>query len=163
MSGANNLETPAMKVATICKRGAVTVTPRQEIIAAAALMRERHVGFLVVVEQHGRPVGVLTDRAIVVSVVAKGADPSLLTVGDIMTEDPITAHEDDSVEHALRTMHRLGVHRLPVVGAKGQLTGVLSFDDVLDVIAAEMGEVSGAVHSGQQIEGALRPEDTKVG
>ncbi len=145
-----------MNVGRLCKRPVVTVTPQQELIAAAQLMREKHIGFLVVVEEYGRPIGVLTDRDIVISVVAKGANPSLLTVADVMTRDPTTADEGESVPNALRTMRRIGVRRLPVVGSKGLLTGVLSLDDVLDVVANELAEVSGAIRNEQHIEGVQR-------
>lgn len=145
-----------MNVGRLCKRQVVTVTPQQELILAAELMRERHIGYLVVVEEYGRPIGVLTDRDIVICVVAKRADPSLLTVADVMTPDPTTADEGESVANALRTMRRMGVRRLPVVGAKGLLTGILALDDVLDVLANELAEVSGAIRNEQHIEGVLR-------
>ena len=145
-----------MNVGRICKRQVVTVTPQQELVFAAERMREKHIGFLVVVEENGRPIGVLTDRDIVISVVAKGANPSLLKVADVMTRDPTTADEGESVANALRTMRRMGVRRLPVVGSKGLLTGILALDDVLDVLATELAEVSGAVRNEQHIEGVLR-------
>jgi CBS domain-containing protein len=151
-----------MLVRNVCKRSVVTVTPRTDVIAAAKLMREKHVGFLVVVEPeplaaYGRPVGVLTDRDIVVSVLAREADPKTLTVADLMNQGPATAEEGDSVAQTLHTMRRMGVRRLPVVGARGMLIGVISLDDVLDVLAGELGELSGAVHNEQRIEGVLRP------
>ena len=150
-----------MNVGTLCKHQVVTVTPRTDLVAAAELMREQHVGYLIVVEpepreRFGRPVGVLTDRDIVISVVARNADPTLLTAGDVMSREPVVADEADSLGQALRTMRRIGVRRLPVVGASGMLIGVLSLDDVLDVLAAEIGEVSGAVRNEQRIEGVLR-------
>jgi CBS domain-containing protein len=150
-----------MNVGKICSRQPVTVTPRTDLVAAAELMREKHVGFLIVVEpeahaQVGRPVGVLTDRDIVISVVARRADPTLLTAGDVMNREPVLAEESDSIDQALRTMRRMGVRRLPVVGSRGVLTGVLSLDDVLDVLAEEIGQLSGAVRNQQRIEGVLR-------
>jgi CBS domain-containing protein len=145
-----------MNVGRLCKRQAVTVTPQEELVCAAELMREKHIGYLVVVEQYGRPVGVLTDRDIVISVVAKRADPSRLTVADVMTRDPATADEGESVDGALRTMRRMGVRRLPVIGPKGLLAGILSLDDVLDALAAELAEVSGAIRNERHIEGVLR-------
>lgn len=150
-----------MNIAKICKRDVVTVTPRTDLVAAAQLMREKHVGFLVVVEpeanaQYGRPVGVLTDRDIVISVVARGADPTLLTAADVMNREPVMADELDQVDQALRTMRRMGVRRLPVVGSRGMLTGVVALDDVIDVLAAEIGEISGAVRNEQRIEGVMR-------
>ncbi|HUN75938.1 MAG TPA: CBS domain-containing protein [Steroidobacteraceae bacterium] len=151
-----------MLVRTVCKRLVVTVTPQTEVIAAAKLMREKHVGFLVVVEPqtletYGRPVGVLTDRDIVVSVVALEVDPKDLTVADLMSRGPAAVEEGESIEQALRTMRRMGVRRLPVLGARGMLFGVLALDDVLDVLAGEIGELSGAVHNERTIEGVLRP------
>ena len=151
-----------MIVRNVCKRQVVTVTPRTELVAAAKLMREKHIGFLVVVEPeplttYGKPLGVLTDRDIVVSVVAREADPKALTVADVMSQGPATVDEGDSVSQAVRTMRRMGVRRLPVVGSRGMLSGVLSLDDVLDVIAGQVGELSGAVHNEQRIEGVLRP------
>lgn len=150
-----------MNVGKICKRQIVTVTPRTDLVAAAETMRERHVGYIIVVEpeppaQYGRPVGVLTDRDIVISVVARSADPTLLSAGDVMSREPVLAEESDSVDQALRTMRRMGVRRLPVVGSGGMLVGVLSLDDVLDVLAAEIGDVSGTVRNEQRIEGVLR-------
>ena len=141
-----------MNVASVCTREVVTVTPHTDLIGAARLMREKKVGFLVVVESqpdtpYGRPVGVLTDRDIVVSVIAGEADPKLLTVADVMKQYPAMVDQSDPLEQALRTMRRMGVRRLPVVGAAGMLTGVLSLDDVLDVLAEEMRDVSGTVHS----------------
>jgi len=151
-----------MNVGKICKRHVITVAPGTDLVAAAGLMREHHVGFLVVVEpeplaQLGRPVGVLTDRDIVISVVARGADPTLLTAGDVMSREPALAAESDSVEQALHTMRGMGVRRLPVVGSRGALTGILALDDVLDALAAELGEISGTVRNEQRIEGVLRP------
>ena len=158
-----------MNVGKICKRRIITLTARTDLLAAAQLMREKHVGFLIVVEpepqaqaqaqaqaQYGRPVGVLTDRDIVISVVARGADPTLLTAGDVMNREVVMADESDSVEQALRTMRRMGVRRLPVIGSRGMLTGALSLNDILDVLAAEIGEISGAVRNEQRIEGILR-------
>ena len=150
-----------MNVGKICNRQIVTLPAGTDLVAASELMREKHVGFLIVVEpepqtQYGRPVGVLTDRDIVISVVARGADPTLLTAGDVMNREPVLVDESDPVEQALRTMRRMGVRRLPVVGSRGMLHGVLSLDDVLDLLAAEIGDVSGAVRNEQRIEGVLR-------
>ncbi len=150
-----------MTVGKICRRQVVTVTPDTDLVAAAALMREKHVGFLIVVEpephaQLGRPVGVLTDRDIVVAVVARSADPRLLTAGDVMSRDPALVDESEPLDQALRTMRRMGVRRLPVVGSRGLLTGILSLDDIIDVLASEIGELSGALRNEQRIEGVLR-------
>jgi CBS domain-containing protein len=148
-----------MNVGRICKHQVVTVAPKTELIAAAQLMREKHIGYLVVVESApvARAVGVLTDRDIVVSIVARGADPKLLTVGDVMSREPVTVNEKQSIAEAVRTMRRMGVRRLPVVGSRGEVIGMLSLDDVIDVVASEIGDLAGAIHNEQRIEGVLRP------
>jgi CBS domain-containing protein len=151
-----------MKISHICQRKLVTVAQSDEVIKAAQLMRENHVGYLVVVEPGiagglQRPVGVLTDRDIVISIVARETDPKSLRVGDIMTAQPVTVSETESVEKALREMRRVGVRRLPVVGLKGELVGILSLDDVLDVLAGELEDVAASIRYGRRIEGTLRP------
>ena len=149
-----------MNVGSICNRRVTTASPQLDVQAAAELMRQEHIGFLVVVPEdpHGPqpPLGVLTDRDIVVAVVAKRADPAALKVGDIMSLQPVVVAESDAVDLALRTMRRAGVRRLPVVNNRGEVIGVLSLDDLLEFVAREMDSLSGAVRSGRQIEGATR-------
>src|SRR5262249_61033265 len=104
-----------MQVGTICQRLVFTIRRFDEVTRAAQLMREKHVGYLVVVELDplARPVGVLTDRDIVIGVVARGVDPKAVCVGDIMTVDTITAREADSGEAALGKMRGFGGRPLP--------------------------------------------------
>lgn len=149
-----------MNVGSICNRRVVTASPQLDIQAAAELMRQEHIGFLVVVPQEPRgpqpPLGVLTDRDIIVSVVAKRADPVSLKVGDVMSMQPVVVGENDAVDLALKTMRRAGVRRLPVVNSRGEIVGVLSFDDLLEFVAREMESLSGAVRNERQIEGVTR-------
>jgi CBS domain-containing protein len=124
-------------------------------------MRKEHIGYIVVVEpdvaQGGcRPVGVLTDRDIVIAVVAGGADPKALRVCDVTTESPVTVKESSSVGAALHAMRRIGVRRLPVVDAFGRLEGVLALDDIIVTLASELGDVAGSIQNELGIEGALR-------
>jgi CBS domain-containing protein len=104
-------------------------------------MREYHVGDLVVVdESEGRrvPVGIVTDRDIVVGVLALGLDPAVLTVGDIMGSDLVTAAEDDDVYETLQIMRTRGVRRVPVVNTAGALVGIVALDDILEIFAEEL-------------------------
>ncbi|HTX05358.1 MAG TPA: CBS domain-containing protein [Steroidobacteraceae bacterium] len=149
-----------MNVGSICNRRVVTASPQLDIQAAAELMRQEHIGFLVVVPQEPRgpqpPLGVLTDRDIIVSVVAKRADPASLKVGDVMSMQPVVVGESDAIDLALKTMRRAGVRRLPVVNSRGEIVGVLSLDDLLEFVAREMESLSGAVRNERQIEGVTR-------
>jgi CBS domain-containing protein len=151
-----------MNTGQLCSRKPLTVRRSDDLIRAAQLMRERHIGYLVVVDsdvadQSPLPVGVVTDRDIVIAVVAREADPRELRVGDIMTQPPVTIGVAEPVEKALREMRRIGVRRLPVVGKRGELVGVLSLDDVLEVLAIDLQNIAGSVRHERQIEGSLRP------
>ena len=114
-----------MKVSGFCQRNPITVRPDDELLSAAKVMRDQHVGYLVVVEpavRDGafRPVGVLTDRDIVVSLLARDADPRALRVNDVMTREPVVCEEELSLGQALKSMRRIGVRRLPVIGKDRQ-------------------------------------------
>src|SRR5215472_12892065 len=88
-----------MIVSEICQPNPVTIGPHEELHTAARLMRERHIGYLIVVEPYYTappPVGVLTDRDIVVGVLAKGTDARLVKVGEVMTREPVVVREDAS-------------------------------------------------------------------
>ncbi|MGZ5200576.1 MAG: CBS domain-containing protein [Telluria sp.] len=117
----------------------------ESVQGAALLMRKHHVGDLIVVEQPDGekiPVGIVTDRDIVVSVIALGLDPSSLQVGDIMTDDLLTVSEHDDVYETIERMRFRGIRRVPVVNAAGGLVGVVSVDDLLEFLADEMSELS---------------------
>src|SRR5689334_19588992 len=115
-----------MRLGDICIRNVVSAERRMSINEAARLMRTHHVGTLVVVDAGRRgptPVGIVTDRDIVVQVLAPGLDPALLTVGDIMPLDLITAPENQEVFETIQQMQNHGVRRMPVVDNDGVLTG----------------------------------------
>lgn len=151
-----------MIVSEICRRNPVTIGAHEELDSAAKLMRERHIGYLIVVEPYPphaapRPIGVLTDRDIVVGVLAKGTDARLLKVGDVMTRHPATVSEDASLNSAIAEMRRLGVRRVPVVDTVGELVGVLSLDEVLDAVAQQLLGVIGSIRTEVRLEGDRRP------
>lgn len=137
-----------MNAGDICNR-TVVVAPKELLLSEAArLMREHHVGSIVVVEgsDEGRvPVGMLTDRDIVVSVVAKDMDARTLTVGEVMSRELISVREGDPIFDALRRMRRHGVRRVPVTGAADVLVGILTIDDVLETVADQLREMVRAI------------------
>lgn len=149
-----------MNAGSVCKRGVITVAPTDDLIAAAHVMREKHVGYLIVSEglsaRAGRVVGVLTDRDIVVAVLAREVDAHALKVGDVMTRHPLLIEEEQSIEAVLRHMREAGVRRVPVVDRTGALSGVLSIDDVLEMIADQLLNIAGSIRNERRMERAVR-------
>jgi predicted transcriptional regulator len=149
-----------MTVNLICNHNVATIAASEDIADAAVRMREEHVGNLIVVERRGSavvPIGILTDRDIVLGVVAKRVAPDSLTVGDAMTRELLTVREDDGVGFALREMRRCGVRRAPVIGDRGELVGVVSLDDVIQHLATELSRLADTIRLEQDAEVQARP------
>jgi len=149
-----------VKLRNICSKEVATVEPKASLREAAALMRERHVGALVVVETaqgKTRPVGIVTDRDIVVAVLAvPGARPEGIRAGDVMPATLVTADDTDGVFEALQKMAHHGVRRLPVIDAGGALVGIVTADDLLRVLATELASFASALRRGAERESASR-------
>jgi CBS domain-containing protein len=149
-----------MKVRDFCSRTVAVIDPDATLREAALLMRNAHVGALVVIERKDgatRPVGIITDRDIVVAVVAvPGARPEGIHVRDVMSPQLLLAREDDGLFEAVKTMSERGVRRLPVAAADGSLFGVVTLDDVLRVLAGELGSLAAALRLGREHEGVAR-------
>jgi CBS domain-containing protein len=148
-----------MAVGEICNREVVIAEKTLSVVDAAQLMRKHHVGDLVVVEEKdGRkhPVGIVTDRDIVVEVVAAGVNPDALKVGDIMGPEVATVREGEGLFEALRHMRDKGVRRMPVVDRDGGLVGILALDDLLSLLAEEMTELAKLVSHERQREAIVR-------
>lgn len=128
-----------MSIGKLCSRIVHTVEPGETVRAAAALMKRNNVGTLLVLDADGRPIGIVTDRDLVVRVMAEGHPAAEVRIEDVMTHHPRTLAEDTPIEEALAVMRQLGVRRLPVVGKRGDLVGILSLDDVLELLAGELG------------------------
>lgn len=134
-----------MLVGTACNREVVVVERSASVSQAARLMRDFHVGDLVVVEtQDGRrrPVGILTDRDIVVGVLARDVDAASVAVRDVMGDELITATEDESLPDVVKRMRAAGVRRLPVVDGEGTLVGILTVDDLLDLLSETLNDLT---------------------
>jgi CBS domain-containing protein len=134
-----------MAIGKICSREVVFAKRDATVKAAAQLMRERHVGSIVVVdEQNGkrRPAGIVTDRDIVVAVVALGLDPAVIHIGDVMSRDLIAVRDDAGVAETAELMRMKGVRRLPVTDGGGVLVGIVAADDMLSLLAEEMSSLA---------------------
>jgi CBS domain-containing protein len=122
-------------------------------------MRENHIGSLVIVDEADRgrfPVGMLTDRDIAVAVVAPALDPRTLTVGEVMSGELVTASEQDDILDTLQRMRRRGVRRVPVLAANGTLAGIVTLDDLLELVAEQLGDIVKAITAEQSREAKTR-------
>jgi len=150
----------AATAADLCTREVVACPPSLSVDEAARLMRERHVGSVVVVEMGdgGRlPAGILTDRDIVTAVVARDVDPKTLRVGDVMSATVAVVRAHDTLYDVLSQMRRHGVRRIPVIDAHGVLSGIVSQDDVLSAIAGELQALAAIAPHGRSLERSTRP------
>jgi CBS domain-containing protein len=133
----------------------VTANPETTAAQAARLMREHHVGSLVVVDadvDSGRPLGIVTDRDLVLAVMAEELDPSLFTVGDLMTTDLALATADGGLMLAVNTLRERRLRRLIVVDDAGRVVGLLTLEDLLDALAKELGTLAQALRGARDRE-----------
>jgi CBS domain-containing protein len=134
-----------MMIAEFCIRDVVCSSRDASVADAAALMRHRHVGNVIVIDQLDDkrvPVGIVTDRDIVVEVVAAGLDPKLIKLGDLVLGPLTTIEEDASYAETVRRLSVKGVRRMPVVDAAGCLVGIITLDDMLRQLAAPLAALS---------------------
>jgi len=144
-----------MKIGEYCNRETVIAEKQMEILETAKLMRKHHVGDLIVVDRRNgvtQPVGILTDRDLVVEVMAQEVPPRELTAADVMSLEIATVREDEGIWETLEKMRDLGVRRMPVVDQDESLVGLITMDDLLDLLAEAMDNVT------KLIKGEVRRE-----
>ncbi len=137
-----------MTAGEYCNREVIITGPESTISEAARLMRQHHVGTLVVVEREGalnRPLGIVTDRDLVVEVLAQEVSVDSVTVRDVMSPDPVQVSEGETLLNTIALMQSRGVRRIIVVDEAGSLQGVMSADDVIELIAEAMNNLTRVV------------------
>lgn len=148
-----------MGIGEICNRSVVVTLAKTSVQEASRLMREHHVGSLVIVEETERgrrPIGIVTDRDVVIEVVAAGVAPATVTVGEIMGPELVTAHEGDEAWDTIQLMRQRGVRRMPVVGEDGLLVGIVTVDDLIDLIAEQLEGLARVISAEQTREERIR-------
>ncbi|MGV8712930.1 MAG: CBS domain-containing protein [Nitrosomonas sp.] len=149
-----------MTVGEICNREVIVIQRDGTTLEAAKLMRQYHVGAVIVIEkQNDRqiPIGIVTDRDLVVEVLAPELDNAVITVGDIMTPEIFTIQENTATYEAIEYMRRKTIRRLPVVDESGELVGIFTLDDVLELLAVELQDLAKLVRYEQRKEIRHRP------
>jgi CBS domain-containing protein len=140
-----------MPISECCKRDVVCCDPELSLPDTAALMRKNHVGDVVVIEARSGarvPIGIVTDRDIVIETMALQLDAALFTAGDIMNTPLVTVKENAGFIETLRLMRSNGIRRMPVVTETGTLYGMVTADDIVRTLALELSLITEAM-SGQ--------------
>lgn len=133
-----------MPIGEVCVRDVVVADKTTTIQEAARLMRQHHVGNLVVVDApngNRSPSGIVTDRDIVISVVATRLDPAVFTLGDLVMQELVTAREDQGIFETIQQMRANGIRRMPIVNLHNNLVGIVSVDDLIQLLAVELSEL----------------------
>lgn len=155
-----------MNAAEICQRRVITAARDTTLPDAAKLMRQHHVGCLIVVDQTDgqlRPVGVLTDRDLVVEVIANEVPLNTVTVGDIMTLALLKVSESENIMEVAQRMRHRGVRRVPVVTeTTGELLGIIAMDDILRLLSEELSLLSAITSREAEQELAKRTKSPKI-
>ena len=147
-----------MSLEKIATKSVITISPNATVQEAAKTMRDSHVGDLVVVRDWNIPVGIITDRDIVVSTAAFGIAPDSVTVGDTLASPFVTAKMSDSLPHVLNLMKEHGVRRIPLVNEEGQLSGIVSTDDIVAYLSDQFSGISRIIPKQRNIEVKRRPK-----
>ena len=148
-----------MSAGEYCNREVVVVLKSEPVSEAISLMRSHHVGDVVVVETTAtgtKPVGILTDRDIVLEVLAEGVDLGAVSIGDVMSYELVTVTEDTKLIDTIKLMRDKGVRRIPVVNQRGELEGLLSVDDILELLAEQLTDIVDLINKELNREGRLR-------
>ena len=147
-----------MNIEEICSRIVVVALPATSVHEGARLLREHHVGALVVIDsrQNSRPLGIVTDRDMVVEVIAMGLDPSKRTLGDLMSGNVVSVNASEGVLESIRLMQSEGVRRVVVVDNAGALVGIVSFNDLVPYIAEALTGLANAIVGAQGREREMR-------
>jgi len=142
-----------------CNRDVVIANESDSLRSAIQLIRMHHVGDVLVVKKivdSNTPVGILTDRDIVVEVLAQDVDIDSVTVGDVMSDLLVSVTEDTGLAETLAVMRAHGIRRLPVIDRNGTLQGIISIDDFLELLAEQVQKLAILVKTEQQHEKHLR-------
>ncbi|KTD68268.1 CBS domain protein [Legionella steelei] len=148
-----------MRVGEYCNRNVVVINGNESVKNAAELMRSYHVGDLVLIEEHDSqkiPICIVTDRDLVIEVMAAGVKPESLLVRDILTEPFRCVFENDSHFDALEIMHSPKIRRLPVINDDKTLIGIITLDDLIEILTEAMGQIVNVVKLQQKKEARQR-------
>ncbi len=149
-----------MSAGEYCNRDVIIIERSESIRVAVDLMRQHHVGDVVVVEKENgsaKPVGILTDRDIIIEILAEDVDLGSVAVGDVMSHELNTVGEETKLMDAIKQMRAKSVRRLPVVDKDGALLGILTADDVVELLSEQLSDLAALITREVDKEKRSRP------
>ncbi|MEW6595783.1 MAG: CBS domain-containing protein [Thermodesulfobacteriota bacterium] len=149
-----------MSASAFCNREVVIAPASADILTVARLMRQHHVGDVVIVDDSDParviPRGIITDRDIVLELVASGVALDRVAAGDVMSQELVTAQEGDSLWQTMQRMRAFGIRRMVVVNSAGALEGILTLDDLIELLADELATLAKILPHGRARETSRR-------
>ena len=147
-----------MLLGEACNREVIITDSSCTVLKAAKLMREYHVGSIVIIKKEqeiNKPIGIITDRDIVIEVISKNTIPDMVKLSEIMSTELVTGKDTDELWASLQNMRTHGVRRMPVIDKNGSLVGIITADDILELFSEELQDVIRLIAVEQEKEGAL--------
>lgn len=148
-----------MQLAELCNKKVIDIAKEETILNATKLLRNEHVGCLIVTETKDgikTPIGIVTDRDIVLKVLDYNTNPANISVYDIMDSKFVTAKVTDDIHTALNLMQQNGIRRIPLVDDHNHLVGIVTADDMFAHFSKELNQLSSAIHMEQSREKLLQ-------
>ncbi|HUH93725.1 MAG TPA: CBS domain-containing protein [Casimicrobiaceae bacterium] len=148
-----------MSISEFCTHNVVCATRDTTALEAARLMRHHHVGDVVIVDESDgvrKPIGIVTDRDLVVEVMASGVDPSAIKIGELVLRSPVIIEDSASYAETVRLMAVNGVRRMPVVGPGGALLGIITLDDMLRQLTSPLAALADLAGRARSFEAQTR-------
>ncbi|MFD1562287.1 CBS domain-containing protein [Haloarchaeobius amylolyticus] len=134
-----------MPIDNLARSDVVTASTDEAVHELAATMQDENVGCIVIADDG--PVGVVTDRDLTMQVLADQADPDEMVAEDVMSDDLHTIEHDAGFYEATELMSEHGIRRLPVTGADGALEGIITADDLNELLADEQQELAEVIRA----------------
>ena len=140
------------------------LSPRATVVEASQAMKSKGIGTVVVISDDYKPIGLLTDRDIIMRVVAEQKSCETTAIEEAMTSGVVSLPEDSSIQAATETMRDKGVRRIPIVDENDRVTGIVTFDDLLLLLGMEVGNLASAIMTGlsrfPEMEAGASPKAT---
>lgn len=146
-----------MPISNLCSKDVVCIKQSDTLQEAARLMKKQHIGGLVVVDDEDQPVGILTDRDITLTAVADNL-PASTSVENAMSKNIVTVHKDEGISEVINKMEHEGVRRIIVVDENRKACGLVSFDDLVQLLAEELNSLGRLIQRQLENEKIYRPE-----